>query len=180
MNLRERYKKDIVPALKKELGLTNALAVPTITKVTLSVGISPAKHKDGKLMETAEDVLTRVSGQRPVKTKARKAISNFKTRTGQIVGLKVTLRGKRMWDFVDKLVNFTFPRVRDFRGIPLSVVDRGGNLSYGFEEHLAFPEIRSDEVERVHGLEVTITTNAKDAKAGTLLFEALGFPFKKS
>jgi large subunit ribosomal protein L5 len=179
MSLREDFKKTIVPALQKELGLTNANAVPSIKKVTISVAISPSKHKDGKLMETAEDVLARITGQRPVKTKARISISNFKTRKGQVLGLKVTLRGKRMWDFVEKLVNFTFPRIRDFRGISKKVVDREGNLSYGFSEHLAFPEIRSDEVERVHGLEVTLTTSAKNAEQGRKLFEVLGFPFQK-
>jgi large subunit ribosomal protein L5 len=179
MSLREDFKKTIVPALQKELGLKNTNSVPTITKVTVSVAIAPAKQKDGKLMETAEDVLARITGQRTVKTKARISISNFKTRKGQILGLKVTVRGKRMWDFVDKLVNFTFPRVRDFRGISKKIVDSEGNLSYGFTEHLAFPEIRSDEVERIHGLEVTITTSAKNEEQGRLLFEALGFPFQK-
>jgi large subunit ribosomal protein L5 len=179
MNLRERYEKEIAPALQKEFGLKNANAVPTIEKVTVSTAVSPAKHKDGKLMETAEDVLARITGQKPVKTKARKSISNFKTRKGQVLGLKVTVRGKRMWDFVEKLVRFTFPRVRDFRGIPKESVDSQGNLSYGFAEHLAFPEIRSDEVERVHGLEVTVATTAKGREQGLALLRALGFPFKR-
>lgn len=179
MNLRERFKKEIAPALQKELGLSNANAVPTLKSVTVSVGIAPAKHKDGKLLETAEGVLTRITGQKPIQTKARKSISNFKTREGQVIGLKVTLRGDRMWAFVDKLVNVTFPRVRDFRGIPLTIVDRGGNASYGFPEHLAFPEIRSDEVERVHGLEVTLATTAENTEQGQALFKALGFPFKQ-
>lgn len=179
MTLQESYFKDIIPALKKELGVQNVHAVPRPVSVTVSVGVSPSKHKDGKLMETAQDVLTRITGQRPVQTKARKSISNFKTRAGQVIGLKVTIRGKRMWDFLDKLVNFTFPRVRDFRGISPKSIDRGGNMSCGFSEHLAFPEVRTDEIERVHGLEVTISTDAKDAKQGMALFTALGFPFKK-
>ena len=179
MNLRERFIKEIAPKLQTQLGVKSALAVPKPTSVTITVGVAPAKHKDGKLLETAEDVLTRITGQRPVKTKARKSISNFKTRTGQVIGLRVTLRGKRMWDFLDKLVNFTYPRVRDFRGIPKSVVDNGGNLTCGFQEHLAFPEVRSDEVERIHGLQVTVTTNADDEASGRALFEELGFPFKK-
>lgn len=178
MTLKERYTKEIIPKLKTELGISNATAVPAPTKVILSVGISPSKHKDGKLLETAEDVLMRISGQRSVKTKARISISNFKTRKGQVIGLMVTLRGKRMWDFIEKLVAITFPRIRDFRGIPRHIIDGSGNLSYGFVEHLAFPEIRPDEVERVHGLQVTITTSAKSTKAGTALFEALGFPFQ--
>lgn len=179
MKLQERFNKEIAPALQKQLGIKNPMAVPKPVSVTISVGISPAKHKDGKLMETAQGVLTRISGQKPVETKARKSISNFKTRAGQVIGLKVTIRGKRMWDFLDKLVNYTYPRVRDFRGISATGIDKGGNLSCGFAEHLAFPEIRTDEVERVHGLQVTIASSAKDAKAGLALYEALGFPFKK-
>jgi large subunit ribosomal protein L5 len=178
MSLKERYAKEIAPKLMKELGGSNANAIPVPTKVILSVGISPSKHKDGKLLETAEDVLARISGQRPVKTKARISISNFKTRKGQVIGLMVTLRGKRMWDFIEKLVAVTFPRVRDFRGVPRGVIDSTGNLSYGFSENIAFPELRSDEVERVHGLQVTITTTAGTAKRGMKLFEALGFPFQ--
>ncbi|MBD3251785.1 50S ribosomal protein L5 [Candidatus Uhrbacteria bacterium] len=179
MKLAETFKKELAPALKTELGLKNLNAVPTLQKVTVSVAISPSKHKDGKLMETAGEVLKRITGQQPVKTKARISISNFKTRQGQILGWKVTLRGKRMWDFVEKLVHVTFPRVRDFRGIPKTVVDHQGNLSYGFVEHLAFPEVRSDEVEQVHGLQVTLTSSAKGREDGTALFKALGFPFQQ-
>lgn len=179
MKLQERFNKEIAPAMQKQLGIKNPMAVPKPVSVTIAVGISPAKHKDGKLMETAQNVLTRISGQKPVETKARKSISNFKTRAGQVIGLKVTLRGKRMWDFLEKLVNYTFPRVRDFRGISPSIIDDNGNLSCGFAEHLAFPEIRTDEVERVHGLQVTIASSATDEASGLALYEALGFPFKK-
>jgi large subunit ribosomal protein L5 len=179
MTMQEHYTKEIAPALRKAMGNANVHVVPKPVSVTIGVGISPAKHKDGKLMETATEVLTRISGQKPVQTKSRKSISNFKTRAGQVIGLKVTLRGKRMWDFIDKLVNFTFPRVRDFRGIPPKVIDGTGNLSVGFTEHIAFPEIHSDEIERIHGLQVTISTTAKDAASGLALFEALGFPFQK-
>lgn len=171
------YKAEIASKLQKELALKNPMAVPTLEKVTVAVGISPSKHKDGKFMETAEEVLTRITGQKPVRTLARKSISNFKIREGQPIGLMVTLRGKQMWDFVDKLVNFTFPRVRDFRGIPESVVDRSGHMSLGFTEHLAFPEIRPDEVERVHGLEVTLTSTATTKEQGLVLYRLLGFPF---
>ncbi|GMU25887.1 50S ribosomal protein L5 [Patescibacteria group bacterium] len=170
---------NIAKALQAELGLTNVMAIPTVKKVTLSVGISPAKHKDSKMLETAEKVLARVTGQKPVRTKAKKSISNFKIRQGQVVGLKVTLRGQRMWDFVGRLVHVAFPRVRDFRGIPESVVDAQGNLSYGLVEHLAFPEVRPDEIEQIHGLQVTITTNAETRERGLALFRALGFPFQK-
>jgi large subunit ribosomal protein L5 len=179
MTLRERYLKDIAPALATEFGVKNRLAVPALEKVTLNVGIS-AKQKDPKFIETAETVLTRITGQKPVKTKAKIAISNFKTRKGQVVGLKVTLRGARMWDFTEKLVAATFPRIRDFRGISDSTVDASGNFSYGFTEYLAFPEIRTDEVERLHGVQVTITTTAGDRKKGLALFRALGFPFRNA
>jgi large subunit ribosomal protein L5 len=178
MSLRERYQKTVAPALAKEFGVKNVMAVPTITKVTLSVGLS-AKQKDPKFLETAEAVLTRVSGQKPVQTKAKQSISNFKIRKGQVVGLKVTIRGPRMWDFVERLVSLTFPRVRDFRGISTTTVDSTGNFSYGFHEYLAFPEIRPDEVERIHGIEVTISTTAGDRTKGMALLRALGFPFQK-
>lgn len=179
MTLRERYLKEIAPALAKEFGVENRMAVPTLRKVTLSVGIS-AKQKDPKFMDTAETVLTRVSGQKPVRTKAKISISNFKIRKGQVVGLKVTLRGPRMWDFIERLVSITFPRIRDFRGISPSGMDATGNYSYGFTEYLSFPEIRPDEVERLHGLEVTITTSAGNRAKGLALLRALGFPLRQS
>ena len=179
MTLRERYVKEIAPALQASFGLKNPLAVPTVRQVTLSVGIS-AKQKDPKFLETAETVLARISGQKPVPTKAKVSISNFKTRKGQVVGLKVTLRGERMWNFLERLIAMTFPRVRDFRGVPLSTVDSTGNFSYGFSEYVAFPEIRSDEVERLHGVQVTVTTTAGTKERGLALFRALGVPFRNA
>ena len=179
MTLHERFVKEIAPALAKEFGLKNRLAVPTIQRVTLSLGVS-AKQKDPKFLEAAEATLARISGQKPVRTKAKVSISNFKTRKGQVVGLKVTLRGPRMWDFMEKLVAATFPRIRDFRGISPTCVDHTGNFSYGFTEYLAFPEVRSDEVERVHGVEVTVSTTAGDRAKGLALFRALGFPFRNA
>lgn len=177
MNLKERYVKQIAPSLAKEFGVTNILAVPTVVKVTISVGLS-AKQKDPKFLETAETVVARITGQKPVQTLAKKSISNFKTRKGQVVGLKATLRGARMWDFIERLVGATYPRVRDFRGISPKNVDASGNFSYGFNEYLAFPEIRPDEVERLHGVEVTLTTTAGDRAKGLALLKALGFPFR--
>ncbi|MEN9558085.1 MAG: hypothetical protein RL141_454 [Candidatus Parcubacteria bacterium] len=179
MNLQQRYLKEIAPALATAFGLENPMAVPVLKKVTLSVGIS-SKQKDPKLIETAEAVLARIAGQQPVQTKAKVSISNFKIRKGQVVGLKVTLRGARMWDFVERLANITFPRVRDFRGVDQKTVDQTGNFSYGFAEYLAFPEIRADEVERLHGIEVTITTNAGTRERGLALFRAVGIPFSHS
>lgn len=178
MTLKETYKTKIVPDLAKEFNIKNAAAVPKISSVTLSVGLSHGL-KDPKFLEVAENVLTRISGQRPVKTKAKQSISNFKIRKGMIVGMRVTLRGKRMWDFLEKFLRITFARVRDFRGISQKHVDGRGNISVGFREFLPFPEIRPDEVERVHGLEVTVATTAGDRVKGTALLKALGFPFSK-
>lgn len=175
MKLQERYRKEIVPRLKQELGVKHALALPKVEKVVVSVGLSQGL-KDPKVMETVEQTLTRITGQKPAKTKAKKSIASFKIREGMVVGTMVTLRGPRMWDFVNRLISATFPRIRDFRGIPVSSIDAHGNLSVGFRENLAFPEIRPDEVERLHGLQVTVTTTAGTHDRGERLFRALGFP----
>ncbi len=176
MTLKERYQKEIVPMLQKDLGIKNRMAIPKVTKVVLSVGLSQG-NKDPKVLEVIEATLRRISGQKPVKTKAKKSIASFKVREGMIVGIMVTMRGVRMWDFLAKLTQVTFPRIRDFRGISPRVIDAQGNLSVGFKEHLAFPEIRSDEVERLHGMQVTVTTTAGTRAVGERLFKALGFPF---
>jgi large subunit ribosomal protein L5 len=176
--LKQKYLKEIIPALKEKFGYKNILAVPKLLKVTLNVGISATK-KDDKYQELINKTLTRISGQKPVFTKAKKAISSFKTREGQIVGAKVTLRKDRMYDFVDKLIGISLPRVRDFRGINSKSVDKGGNLTIGFKEHLVFGEINMDEVENIHGLEVVLTTNAKNKEEGLELFKLLGMPFQK-
>ncbi|MFH0928564.1 MAG: 50S ribosomal protein L5 [bacterium] len=167
-----------VPALLKELGESNIMALPRVTKVTLNAGLSKGL-KDAKFTEAVERTLRRISGQQPVKTLAKKSISNFKIREGMEVGMMVTLRGIRMEHFLEKLVAVTLPRVRDFQGLPPKSIDQNGNLSLGFKEMLAFPEIGSDELENLHGLEVTISTNAKSKARGFALFKALGFPFKK-
>lgn len=172
------YKTEIAPKLQSEFGYKNIHAVPTVTSVTLNVGIS-AGIKDAKYIETAEKTLARISGQKPVTTKARKSISTFKIRQGMVVGLKVTLRGKRMWDFLEKLIKISLPRVRDFRGLSDKAFDGQGNYSIGFKEHIAFPEIRSDEIEVIHGLQVTIATSAKTALEGKALLKHLGLPLKK-
>ncbi len=176
--LREQYVKEVVPALKKELELSNSNAVPKMQKVTLNVGLGRGL-KDKAYIETVVNTLERITGQKPVFTKARKSIASFKIREGMNIGVKVTLRGPRMYDFVEKLVAVTFPRVRDFRGIETTTVDQAGNFNYGFKEHIAFPEVSSDEVDRLHGLQVTITTSAASRDEGLALFRALGFPFKK-
>jgi len=178
MRLPEKFNKEIVPRLKKELGRDNVMAIPTISKVVVNVG-SGKILQDPKDLEVLESVLTRITGQHPVKTRAKKSIASFKIRAGMTIGFKVTLRGARMWDFVEKLVNVTLPRVRDFRGLEKKGFDGQGNYSLGLKEYLPFPEIRADEVERSHGLEITITTTAKNNKEGEALLIALGFPFKK-
>lgn len=176
--LKEQYTKELVPILKKELEIGNTNAVPKMEKVTLNVGLGRGL-KDKAYIDTVTSTLQRITGQKPVFTKARKSVATFKIREGMNIGMKVTLRGPRMYDFVEKLVSITFPRVRDFRGIEIASVDQAGNFNYGFREHIAFPEVPSEEVDRLHGLQVTITTNAKSQAAGLALFQALGFPFKK-
>ncbi|MDX9893138.1 MAG: 50S ribosomal protein L5 [Patescibacteria group bacterium] len=177
-SLKEKYQKEILPALKKEFGYVNNLAVPKIEKVIVNIGAGQGL-KDPKFNEVAEDTLRRITGQKPVKTVAKKSISNFKIREGLVVGMMVTLRGERMWDFIDKLINVTLPRIRDFRGLDPKSIDPQGNLSLGFKEHISFPEIKSDEVEKIHGLQVTVVTTAKDQTSGLALLSALGFPFRK-
>lgn len=176
-SLKKQFTSSIISALSKEFGESNVMSVPRIVKVTLNVGLS-ASNKDPKLAETVAETLSRISGQKPVETLSKKSIAAFKIREGMTVGMKVTLRGERMYSFLNKLVNITLPRVRDFRGLSPKFVDKGGNMSIGFKEHIAFPEIRPDEVERIHGLEVVITTTAGNREKGLALFKALGFPFQ--
>ncbi|MBI4276626.1 50S ribosomal protein L5 [Candidatus Uhrbacteria bacterium] len=177
MSLQQTYTTQIAPRLMTELGLTHALAVPRLRHVSVNVGTGHGL-KDPKFNEVVEHTLTRITGQKPVRTLAKKSISNFKIRQGLVVGYQVTLRGQRMYDFVDKLIHVTLPRIRDFRGLDPKSIDARGNLTIGFREHLVFPEIRSDEVEKIHGLEVTLATNAGTKERGYVLLKALGFPFK--
>lgn len=176
---KENIVRTITPALKQQLGVANVHQVPRLKKVVVNVGLSMGS-KEKAALENAVTTLTRITGQKPVTTKARKSISNFKIRQGMDIGAVVTLRGDRMYDFVEKLVRVTFPRVRDFRGVETSAVDAHGNFNYGFKEHVAFPEIRIDEIEKLHGLQVTIATTAGTRERGLALFTALGFPFKKN
>lgn len=173
--LKEKMTKEVGPALRKEFGLTNVHQTPSILKITLNAGFG--KGKDAKFADVVVETIRRITGQQPVKTKAKKSIAGFKIREGMVVGVMTTLRGDRMWDFVGKLANVAFARIRDFRGIPESAVDSHGNFNYGFTEHTAFPEIPPDEVESLHGLQVTITTSAKNHEQGVALLKALGFPF---
>ena len=178
VNLQTRFKKEIMPALGKELNLKNVMAIPQVTKVKINIGIGTYVKKKNKDYSSIVENLTKISGQKPVLNKAKKAISNFKIREGDVIGLSVTLRGKRMYDFLDKLTNVVFPRVRDFRGITHKSFDGNGNYSIGFNEHTVFPEISPDDVLNIHGVEVNITTSAKDDKSGLALLKSLGFPFK--
>ncbi|MCX6796519.1 MAG: 50S ribosomal protein L5 [Candidatus Falkowbacteria bacterium] len=178
MRLQAKYKKEIIPKLKKEFNYSNNLAVPKLVKIVVNVGFG--RHaKEKAYIDNVIAGLTGITGQQPIQTKAKKAVSAFKIREGMIIGACVTLRSARMYDFLEKLINITFPRVRDFRGIPEKGVDRQGNLTIGFREHLPFPEIKSDEVENIFGLEICLATNAKNRAEGLELFRFLGIPFKK-
>lgn len=177
--LADKYKKEVRKQLKDELGLTNIMAVPKIEKVVVNIGVGRATQ-DKQWVEIAKSILERIAGQKPIEIKAKKAISNFKIRQGMIVGTKVTLRGQRMYDFLDRLVNSTIPRFRDFYGLnPKKGFDGNGNYTMGFKEHIVFPEIGMEDVDKVHGLEVTVVTTARDNKSTLALLSALGFPFKK-
>lgn len=174
----KKYTENVVPALKKQFGYMNAYQVPRIVKVTVNVGLGSAL-KDPNHLEVVADSLARITGQKPVKTRAKKSIAGFKIREGLAIGMKVTLRKKHMLDFLYKLSMFALPRVRDFHGLDIKSIDEKGNFSIGFRESSAFPEVKSDELEKIHGLEVAITTNAKTRQEGVVLFTLLGFPFKK-
>jgi len=176
--LQAKYKKETVPGLQKKFGYKNIHQVPRLVKVVVNVGYG-RMVKEAAFVENVEKTLRAITGQKPVHNKSKKSISNFKIREGQNIGVSVTLRGKRMFDFVDKLVNITLPRVRDFRGINPHSFDKQGNYSIGFKEHIAFPEIKSDAVDKLHGLQVVVNTTAKNREEGQALLEGLGFPFKK-
>jgi len=178
MRLRELYKKEIAPKLASQFGYKSVLAVPKLLKVTINVGVG-RMTKDKQYIESVVKDLETISGQKPMMTKAKKSISAFKVRQGEIVGVAVTLRGEKMYDFVEKLVHITFPRVRDFRGLDTKCLDKTGNMSVGFKDHTAFAEIKLEQVEKVHGLEISLNTNAKTREEGLALWRALGIPFKK-
>ncbi len=174
----KKYKEEVIPKLKEELGIKNVMAIPKMEKVVLNVGIN-SRNTDSSLLDNVESTLQRITGQKPIRTKAKKAISAFKVKENMVVGVAVTLRGERMYEFLDKLVNISLPRIRDFRGISDKLVDKQGNMTIGFKEHIVFPEIRPDEIERIHGLQVTIATNAGNRERGLAMFKLLGFPFQK-
>ncbi len=177
INTRAKYKEEIIPAMKKQFKLSNDREVPQIKKVVVNVGIGKFL-KDSSQIDNISKSLATITGQKPAISQAKKSIAGFKIRAGQPVGLKVTLRGQRMWDFIEKLIKVDLPRVRDFHGIKPSAVDTGGNLNLGIKEHLIFPEILPEEVKNVFSLEITLVTNARDKEKGMVLFKLLGFPIK--
>jgi large subunit ribosomal protein L5 len=175
--LRDRYRKEVVPALMRDLGYTNNLAVPRLERVVLNMGLGEATQNP-KIIDSAVEELTAITGQKPVVTKAKKAISNFKLREGMPIGAMVTLRGDRMYEFFDRLVNVGLPRVRDFKGVPDRSFDGRGNYSLGLREQVIFPEINLDKVDKIKGLTVVICTTARTDAEGKALLQALGMPFR--
>lgn len=175
--LQKIYKKKVISQMKEKFGYKNDLAVPKVEKVVINIGTSLAL-KDTKLLDIMIENLKKITGQIPQKRQARKTISDFGIRKGMIVGLRVTLRTNKMYDFLDKLANVVLPRVRDFKGINLKRFDGQGNLNMGIKEHTVFPEIKAEDVEKLHGLEISIITTAKTNEEGKELLKLLGFPFK--
>lgn len=175
--LKDFYKSDVVPALTEQFGFDNPMRVPRITKVVLNMGVGEAVG-DKKLLENAVADLTKISGQKPIITKARKSIAGFKIRAGWPIGCKVTLRGKRMYEFLDRLVNISIPRTRDFRGLNPKAFDGRGNYAMGVNEQIIFPEIDFDKVDKLRGLDITVTTTAQNDEEGRALLSAFRFPFR--
>jgi large subunit ribosomal protein L5 len=175
--LKEFYKSDVIPALTSQFGFDNPMRVPRITKVVLNMGVGEAVG-DKKLLDNAVADLIMISGQKPVITKARKSIAGFKIRAGWPIGTKVTLRGQRMYDFLDRLVDIAIPRIRDFRGLNPKAFDGRGNYAMGVTEQIIFPEIEYDKVDKIRGLDITITTTAQNDEEGRALLAAMRFPFK--
>ena len=172
------YKTELAGEIQKRLGLTNTQSVPRITKITLNMGVGEA-IADKKVLENARADMERISGQKPVTCLARKSVAAFKIRDGMPIGCKVTLRRERMYEFLDRLVNIAIPRIRDFRGLSPRAFDQQGNYSMGVSEQIIFPEINYDEIDAIRGMDITITTTARNPEEGKALLEAFNFPFKK-
>jgi large subunit ribosomal protein L5 len=176
--MKERYLKEVSPALMKSLGLKNVMEIPRVKKVVVNIGLGEALDNP-KALDAAVVDLTAIAGQKPVITKARKSIANFKLREGRAIGTAVTLRGERMWSFLDRLMNIVLPRVRDFRGVSTESFDGRGNYTLGLREQIIFPEIEYDKVDKVRGLEITIVTSAQTDDQASALLQMLGMPFRK-
>lgn len=176
--LRSRYEDEVAPKLRQEFGIDNPMAVPKITKVCLNMGVGEA-IQNIKILDDATDELASIAGQRPMTTRAHKSIANFKVREGMPIGCRVTLRGARMWDFLDRLIAVALPRVRDFRGLPTKSFDGRGNYTLGIQDHLIFPEIDYSKVERSQGLNVSIVTTAGNDERALFMLRELGMPFRR-
>jgi large subunit ribosomal protein L5 len=177
-NLQERYKKEIIPVLMERLGYKNIMQAPRLEKVVLNIGLGEA-ITNAKALEAGETDLAAITGQHPVITRSKRSISAFKLRSGMAIGVMVTLRGQKMWDFFEKLVTITLPRVREFQGVPRTSFDGRGNYTLGLKEQIVFPEIEFDKVDKIRGLEVVIVTTANTDEEGRTLLELLGMPFVK-
>ena len=176
--LKDQYDKTIVENIRKKFSMKNKLMVPKMIKVVLNMGLGPDSN-DKKIVQSSLEEVSLISGQKPIVTKFRKSISNFKTRKGAPAGIKVTLRSNKMYEFLDRLVNIALPRIKDFRGLSMSGFDNFGNYSFGIKEHIIFPEIDFDKVNRIRGMDITLVTSGKDKKTTLALLEALNFPFSK-
>ena len=177
--LKGRYKAEIAPALKAKFGYKNVMQIPTLTKVVVNMGVGEAA-RDSKLIEGAIRDLTTITGQKPLVTRAKKSIAQFKLREGQPIGAHVTLRNDRMWEFMDRLLSISLPRIRDFRGLSPKQFDGKGNYTFGLTEQVVFPEIEQDKVDRPRGMDITIVTTATNDDEGRALLKLLGFPFKEA
>ena len=179
VRLKSRYRSEIAPALKTQFGFTNPMQIPTLVKIVVNMGVGEAA-RDSKLIEGAVRDLAVITGQKPQVTKSRKSIAQFKLREGQPIGAHVTMRGDRMWEFADRLLSISLPRIRDFRGLSPKQFDGKGNYTFGLTEQVVFPEIEQDKVDRPRGMDITIVTTAKNDDEGRALLKALGFPFKEA
>lgn len=177
--LEERYHSEIAPALQEQFGFTSRMAVPRLEKVVINIGLGEAVQNP-KMVDGVAQGLARITGQRPVVTKARKSIANFKLREGMPIGVTVTLRRAHMYEFLDRLINIALPRVRDFRGLPDRGLDGRGNYTLGIREHTIFPEIQIDELEKTHGMSITVVTSAENDETARALLDAIGVPFKSN
>ena len=179
VRLKSRYRSEIAPALKTQFGFKNPMQIPTLVKIVVNMGVGDAA-RDSKLIEGAVRDLTIITGQKPQVTKSRKSIAQFKLREGQPIGAHVTMRGDRMWEFADRLLSISLPRIRDFRGLSPKQFDGKGNYTFGLTEQVVFPEIEQDKVDRPRGMDITVVTTAKNDEEGRALLKLLGFPFKEA
>jgi large subunit ribosomal protein L5 len=179
VRLKSRYRSEIAPALKTQFGFKNPMQIPTLVKIVVNMGVGEAA-RDSKLIEGAVRDLATITGQKPQVTKSRKSIAQFKLREGQPIGAHVTMRGDRMWEFADRLLSISLPRIRDFRGLSPKQFDGKGNYTFGLTEQVVFPEIEQDKVDRPRGMDITIVTTAQNDDEGRALLKALGFPFKEA